>query len=144
MISPTSPAHEVSIHYSTRLSSFEQLDDNSILDLIKKSTIKSCSLDPLPAKIMRKCFHILVPILKNIVNLSLTSGKMPKDLKSAMIRLHRKKPNADTEPLITFVRSQIFDLSLNLSREQCFYNSIDNYYLMLLAEYLSLPFKRRI
>ena len=101
-ISPTSLAYEESIHCSTRLSSFEPLDDNGILDLIKKSTIKSCSLDPLPATIMRKCYPILVPILKNIVNLSLTSGKMPKELKSAMIIPLITKPNADTETFSNF------------------------------------------
>ena len=80
-ISPTSPVYEESIHISTRLSSFEPLDDNSILDFIKKSTIKFCSLDPLPATIMRKYYPILVPFLKNIVNLSLTPVMMPKELK---------------------------------------------------------------
>ena len=82
--------------------SFEPLDDNSILDLIKKSTIKSCSLDPLHATIKWKCFPILVFILKNIVNLSLMSGKMPKELKSAMIRPLLKKPNANTETFSNF------------------------------------------
>ena len=69
--SPTSPVYVERRHCSTRLSSFEPLHDNSIFDLIKKSAIKSCSLDPLPATIMRKCYPILVLILKNIVNLSL-------------------------------------------------------------------------
>ena len=90
-------------HCSTRLSSFESPDDISIFDLIKKSTIKSCSLDPLPATIMRKRYIKTSSYLKNIVNLSLTSGKMPNELKSAMIRLLLKKPNADTETFSNFL-----------------------------------------
>ena len=101
--SPTTSVYVESRHCSTRLSSFESPDDISIFDLIKKSTIKSCSLDPLPATIMRKRYIKTSSYLKNIVNLSLTSGKMPNELKSAMIRLLLKKPNADTETFSSFL-----------------------------------------
>ena len=73
------------------------------LGLIKKRTIKSRSLDPLPAIFTRKCYPVLVPILKNIVNLTLASGMMPKELKSAMIRPLPTKANADTKTFSYFL-----------------------------------------
>lgn len=70
----------------TKLQSFETLTNNEVLKLIKSGTIKSCSLDPLPASIMVKCCHALLPILTRITNLSLATGEMPEDLKCAVLR----------------------------------------------------------
>ena len=60
--------------------SLKSLTNNEVFKLIKSGTIKSCSLDPLPASIMAKCCHALLPMLARIINLSLASGEMPKDL----------------------------------------------------------------
>ena len=52
---------------------------------MKSGTIKSSSLDPLPASIMVKCCQPLLPMLTRIINLSLATGEMPEDLKCAMV-----------------------------------------------------------
>ena len=68
-----------------------------MLDLIRGSKIKSCALDQLPASLMRKCYTTtLVPILKRIINQSLTPGKMPDELKNAMLLPLLQKANADS------------------------------------------------
>ena len=51
---------------------------------------------------MRQCYQLLVPILKIIINLSLTTGEMPRDLKSAMLLPLLKKVNADFEEFSNF------------------------------------------
>ena len=79
----------------TKLQSFKSLTNNKVFKLIKSGTIKSCSLDPLPASIMAKPCHALLPMLTRIINLSLTTGEMPEDLKCAMLRPLLKKPTAD-------------------------------------------------
>ena len=75
--------------------SLKSLTNNEVFKLIKSGTIKSCSLDPLPASIMAKCCHALLPMLTRIINLSLATSEMPKDLKCAMLRPLLKKPTAD-------------------------------------------------
>ena len=85
-----------------KLQSFKSLTNNEVLRLIKSGTIKSCSLDPLPASIMTKCCHALLPILTRIVNLSLATGEMPDNLKCAMLRPLLKKPTADHKVFANF------------------------------------------
>ena len=73
-----------------------------VLKLIRSSTIKACKLDPLPATIMRSCYSALVPVFKTVINLSLSSGSIPEDLKIASLRPVLKKPNADCEQFSNF------------------------------------------
>ena len=86
----------------TKLQSFKSLTNNEVFKLIKSGTIKSCSLDPLPASIMAKCCHALLPMLTRIINLSLATGEMPEDLKCAMLRPLLKKPTADHKVFANF------------------------------------------
>ena len=62
----------------------------------------ACALDPLPASIMRKCYSSLVPIVRRVINLSLSSGLLPKELKVALLSPILKKLNADFEQLSNF------------------------------------------
>ena len=86
----------------TKLQSFKSLTNNEVFKLIKSGAIKSCSLDPLPASIMAKCCHALLPMLTRIINLSLGTGEMPEDLKCAMLRPLLKKPTADYKVFANF------------------------------------------
>ena len=63
---------------------------------------KSCELDPVPAPVLRKCFHVLLPIITKIVNLSLISSVMPSSLKLAVLNPCLKKPSLDHEELPNF------------------------------------------
>lgn len=42
--------------------SFPMLTEEDVVNLINDTTIKSCSLDPVPAVIMRRCYLTLVPV----------------------------------------------------------------------------------
>ena len=68
------------------VSKFDLATDEDVLKLIRGSTIKACKLDPLPATIMGSCYSALVPVFKTAINLSLSTGSMPKDLKIASLR----------------------------------------------------------
>ena len=81
----------------SRSSEFDLVTDEDVLKLIRSSTIKACKLDPLPATIIRSCYSALVPVLKTVIKLSLSTGSMPEDLKIASLRPLVKKPNADCE-----------------------------------------------
>ena len=60
---------------------FECTSCFSELGLIRGSTIKVCTLDPLPASIMRQCYPSIVPVFRRVINLSLSSGLLPKEFK---------------------------------------------------------------
>ena len=81
---------------------FESLSDDDVLKLICGSAMKSCPLDPLPASIMKKCYHTLLPVFTRIINLSLDTGSMPERLKIAMLSPLLKKINADHELFSNF------------------------------------------
>jgi len=78
------------------------LGDKQVLDLIKGSKIKSCTIDPLPASLMRECYTTLVPVFKRIINQSFATGQMPDELKTAMLLPLLKKANADSENLANY------------------------------------------
>ena len=60
---------------------FECTSCFSKLGLIRDSTIKACALDPLPGSITRQCYPSLVPVFRRVINLSLSSGLLPKEFK---------------------------------------------------------------
>ena len=81
---------------------FTMVRDEDVLGLIRGSTIKACALDPLPGSIMRKCYSSLVPLFRRVINLSLSSGLLPKELKVALLSPILKKLNADFEQFSNF------------------------------------------
>ena len=52
------------------LSEFSPTSEDELSGLVKKIAAKSCSLDPVPASLLRYCIDDLLPIMKNGVNLS--------------------------------------------------------------------------
>ena len=71
----------------------------SFVDTIGK---KSCDLDPIPESILKECKTTLLPVLTNIVNVSLQSASMPAALKEAMIKPKLKKDNQDSKDYPNF------------------------------------------
>ena len=55
-----------------------------ILCIIMKCPSKSCSLDPMPAWLVKQHLPVLTPILTKIVNSSLSSGSFPSGLRRAI------------------------------------------------------------
>ena len=83
----------------TLLNGFVPVSISDILRLIDKSAPKSCGLDPLPTSVVKDHAVTLAPVITNIVNLSLTSGEVPRELKRALVTPLLKKPNLDTNVL---------------------------------------------
>ena len=50
------------------------------------SPVKSCELDPLPTWLLKECKAELVPLITDIVNMSLRESMIAKSLKTALIR----------------------------------------------------------
>ena len=58
------------------LSEFSPTSEDELSGLVKKIAAKSCSLDPVPACLLRYCINDLLPIIKSVVNLSFNSALM--------------------------------------------------------------------
>ena len=63
---------------------------------------KSCTIDPIPASLLRENLDLLLPILCQIVNLLLESGCVPHSLKQAISKPLLKKASLDHEILSNF------------------------------------------
>ncbi len=73
------------------LDSFKLLLTEDVKKLIVRSPCKSCSLDPIPTDLLRKCLDVLLPIITDIINESLSSGTFPDEFKLALVTPLLKK-----------------------------------------------------
>jgi hypothetical protein len=80
--------------------SFVSMEDVS--RAITASPTKSCSLDPIPTRILKKVSLLLVPAITSIVNLSLHTGVFPHVFKHGLITPLLKKPTLDKEVLSNY------------------------------------------
>ena len=80
------------------LLTFEPLTDEFVLKIINSAPAKSCELDPIPATLLYEnldILDILLPTITNIINTSLTTGIVPRDEKTAVVKPLLKKPSLD-------------------------------------------------
>ena len=85
--------------YTHQMNEFEQSTEDEIAKIVTKSSKATCSLDALPTPLVKENVLKLAPIINKIVNKSLTSGKFPSQLKSAIVRPLLKKSSLDSEEL---------------------------------------------
>ena len=90
------------------LLTFEPVTDEFVLKIINSTSAKSCELDPIPTTLLYENLDILLPTITNTINTSLTTGIVPPDLKTAVVKPLLKKPSLDknfwktTVPFLTF------------------------------------------
>ena len=64
---------------------FNLLSQDEVHDLIRASKKKTCSLDPIPTKLVFECLDILFPLITKIINYSLEHGVFPSMWKNALV-----------------------------------------------------------
>ena len=74
-------------------------NEAEIWTIIKLTPVKSCELDPLSTWLLKECKAELVPLITDIVNMSLRESMIPKSLKTALIRPLLKKTGLDSHIL---------------------------------------------
>ena len=79
------------------LTAFEPSTEEEISKLLSQSANKSCPLDPCPTWIIKECQQELLPVITEIVNLSLSTSIMPEDLKEALLNPLIKKMTLNAE-----------------------------------------------
>ena len=83
------------------LSEFRPASQDEIRKMIMQAPSKSCPLDPLPTWLVKDCLDALLPVITDIVNLSLCST-MPENLKEALLTPLLKKLSLDPDILKHF------------------------------------------
>ncbi|KAK3088718.1 hypothetical protein FSP39_022962 [Pinctada imbricata] len=81
------------------LQEFHPASDQEVMKLIQKSPSKSCCLDPIPRNILKDSVQHFLPIIIQIVNLSLDRSEFPIIFKQAVVKPLLKKPSLDKENL---------------------------------------------
>ena len=67
------------------LSKFDLLSQEEVRDLVRASKKKTCSLDPIPTKLVFECLDILLLVITKIINYSLKHGVLPSAWKNALV-----------------------------------------------------------
>ena len=73
------------------LNEFKLVNEEVVSGFVNHLCSKSCTLDPIPSAVFKRCRHCLLPVITRIVNLSLTSGQVPDRFKVAMLKPLLKK-----------------------------------------------------
>ena len=84
------------------LSFFEEISLECLSKIIAPLVLKSSELDPVPGLFLKSCFQHLLPMVTRIVNLSLSSGSFPSNLKEAIVKPILKKHSLSTEEFSNF------------------------------------------
>jgi hypothetical protein len=72
-------------------STFSAVNVHDISSLISSCPSKSSPLDPIPTFVLKVFFPVLAPSITSIMNLSLSSGIFPHEMKLAVITILLKK-----------------------------------------------------
>ena len=78
-----------------RLTNFKTINDQDILSIINRAPPKSCKLDPMPTTLLKVHRNVIVPHIKDIVNTSVVSGRLTRNIKQALLRPLLKKKGLD-------------------------------------------------
>ena len=90
------------LHSSDEFSTFTLATTEEITKVVLESPDKQCDLDPIPTSLLKKCIHLLAPIITLIVNLSLSTAMFPQAFKHAIVTPLLKKPALDKESLSNY------------------------------------------
>lgn len=83
--------NDPSVDEAHLFSKFQPLSQSDVLKLIQKSSKKSCSLDPMPTKLVLASIEQLLPVITQMINSSLLAGHFPKLWKEALVDPRQKK-----------------------------------------------------
>ena len=83
----------------TGLYNLDPVTDTELFNIIYCMKKNTCNSDPFPTRLLMSHIHAIVPILKLIVNLCLTTGDFPISCKSSIVIPLIKKPGLDREML---------------------------------------------
>ncbi|KAJ8025809.1 hypothetical protein HOLleu_33467 [Holothuria leucospilota] len=90
-LTPPSFSVDICDACESSFASFEYVDKEYVRTLISQSPASSCAFDPIPTVLLKTCLDPLLPHITDIINYSLSSGIIPKSLKTAQVTPLLKK-----------------------------------------------------
>ena len=88
--------------YSSNMVTFKMATEKEVSEVIKKSATKTCALDPIPTQILKKHVSSLIPVITELVNLSMETGCVPSSFKKALVTPLFKKTTFNPEVMKNF------------------------------------------
>ena len=67
------------------LENFSSLSIEDVCKIVRESFNASCRLDPVPTWLVKSCLDVLAPSITEMVNLSLLSGYVPENWRTAVV-----------------------------------------------------------
>ena len=77
------------------LENFSSLSIGEVCKIVRESSNASCRLDPIPTWLVKSCLDVLAPSITEMVNLSLLSGCVPENWRTAVVIPLLKRPGLD-------------------------------------------------
>ncbi len=77
--------------YITEMLFLTPATEEEIKSILLKSPTMACELDPIPTWLLKVCIDEVLPLITEIINLSLSTAIMPKSQKTAIIKPYLKK-----------------------------------------------------
>ena len=109
---------------SSSFNCFEPLTQSEVYNIIMGMAKELCALDPIPTPLLVKSIDALLPVITEIINLSLQSGNFPPVWKEALLPI-LKKANLD---LVYKNYRPVSNLSfISKVIEQAVFLQVDNY-----------------
>ncbi|KAK6178265.1 hypothetical protein SNE40_013071 [Patella caerulea] len=78
---------------------FATLTEADVLRILKRSKPTTCKLDPVPTTLIFDHLDLFLPVITQLVNLSITEARMPTIFKTALVKPLLKKPGLNSEEL---------------------------------------------
>src|SRR5271156_2499648 len=109
----------------SNMSVFNVVKESEISQLLKHSPSKSCSLDPIPTHVLKNCETIVSPLTK-LVNISLSTGSVPKCFKHALVTPLIKNTKLDSNSMSGYrpISNLLYSSKL---LERCVSKQLNNY-----------------
>jgi hypothetical protein len=96
------PAPQIVARHVAKMTDFDQVTDDEMLKLLRRSPAKHCPLDPVPTWLIKRLADRFAPVFAQMCNASLDSGVVPNAHKQAIVRPTLKKPSLDPSDLASY------------------------------------------
>ena len=80
----------ITLPVNVTLAKFTPVTHDDVEKCIKGAATKSCVLDVLPTWLLKENMSVFIPVIAQIINMSLSSGPFPTTLKLRVKSAHQK------------------------------------------------------
>ena len=98
-VGSTQPSKEMTDMHTEEMASLAATTEDDVRKIVLVRPSKTCSLDPMPASMVKDCLQDLAPVITSIINSSMAEGIVATTLRHANVVPVLKKPSSDKDPM---------------------------------------------